>query len=191
MRLSILFLVGSSALLAPSLASASPERPHCVGWAIGGAAVGLVVGYYAVVGGYELAGRPLLENRWRAGDVAAVLAGETVGMTLGPIAACRLSRDPRVVPAASFLIAGATLGGTALGAPYFYALSQGFRPFGDEGDNPVGSVLLGLAAVSVGGVLGAWGGWHLHKAREPAATTWTIAPVVQREFTGLSFQATL
>jgi hypothetical protein len=194
MRLPVI-AVATSLLLATTTASASPERPHCVGWAIGGAAAGLVVGYYAVVGGYALAGRSLLEGDWGAGEVAAVLTGEFVGMTLGPIAACRLSRDPRLVPAASFLIGGAILGGAAVGVPYFYATAHGFRPFGDEGDFPVGGALLGLALVTAGGVLGAWGGWALHRAREPAPETatahWSVLPMFGGGFTGVGFAATM
>lgn len=144
----------SMLLGAPSVAMASEEPPRrCVGWAVPGAVAGLALGFGAVAGGYALAGRPI-------GNSALVLAGETLGMTLGPIASCAAwGSEPFVVPAASFAIAGGVLGGTAVGVPLMLVMLERNGLFfpDSEPPSPLDQIAF-ITAVSAGIIAGGYGG---------------------------------
>src|SRR5690554_1329603 len=173
-----LILVLTIFLGAPSTAMAS-EQPlkRCIGWAIPGAVAGLALGFGAVAGGYALADRPIGNG---AGDVALILAGETLGMTLGPIASCAaFGSEPFVVPAASFAIAGGVLGGTAVGVPLmFVMLERNGLFFADsEPPNPL-DLLSFITAVSAGIVAGGYGGLALERwFHGPMDSTVMVLPI--------------
>jgi hypothetical protein len=169
-----------------------PSKPpkHCVGWGIAGALGGAAVGYYSVFGIASAAG----VDPFQPATFAISVAAEGVGAIAGPMAACRLSDDPRIVPAATFITAGAIAGGAAAGVPtYFFVASA--RPFGDEGDNPVLSGLTLLLVTTAGGALGGYLGWLVSEAREPASR-WdgkaktarhgmALSPLVTKDLGGL------
>ncbi len=146
----------------------APEsRPNCVGPAIAGAFVGLAAGYGLAVGGLTLAGRGLSSSgSMNALDVTIVATGEVAGMVAGPMLLCPLGDDPRRVPAASYLIGGASLGMAVLTIPVALVMVYA-KPFGDEGDNPAGAALSITGAAIAGGIAGGYLGWRLHRAREP------------------------
>lgn len=173
-----LILILSMLLGAPSMAMANEEPPkRCIGWAIPGAVVGLSLGFGAVAGGYALAGRPIGNS---AGDVALILAGESVGMTLGPMASCAaFGNEPFVVPAASFAIAGGVLGGTAVGVPLMLLmLDRNGLFFPDSVPPSPLDQLAFITAVTAGIVAGGYGGLKLERwFHGPMDATVMVLPV--------------
>jgi hypothetical protein len=175
----------------PPSPPASKPPPHCVGWGIAGALGGAAVGWYAAVGIAEAAGTSVFHSK-TAFNVSIVAEG--VGAVAGPIAACRLSKDPRIVPAASFVVLGAAAGGVALGLPTYFVLDS-TRPFVDE-DGPVFSALTLLMAITGGAFGGGYLGYLVSEAREPASrwddpkpastrSRWSVAPLVAKGAGGL------
>lgn len=142
--------------------SMSPK--HCVGWGIAGALGGAALGYYTVFGIASVIGA----DPYQPTTFAVSVAAEGIGAIAGPIAACRLSNDPRIVPAATFITAGAIVGGAAIGIPAYLFVASA-RPFGDEGDSPFLSGLTLLLATTAGAVGGGYLGWLVSEAREPAS----------------------
>lgn len=164
-------------------------RPHCVGWAIVGGISGSVLGLAAGALAASAAGDGSLQS---VGSGVSMGTGEALGATLFPIVTCKASDDPRTVPAASYLIGGAILGGGVTVVPTYLVLSA-TRPKSDDASLD-GLVL--LAAVGVGTVGGGYLGWLLHTRREPSsdtpvpATAWTALPSLSRSGAGVALYAT-
>jgi hypothetical protein len=167
-------------MLVIAISSSALADDRCVGAALPGALVGLFVADYAVVGGYKLAGADLHSpHPW-------LLTGTSfVGLTAGPIAACALfGHERHAIPAASFVIDGAVLGGGTAFALVLRAvapqISHDHRCGSTDcgGDGAMG--LAGLAMLA-GATAGGIGGYYLH-----GAVFGHVTPIASRDVVGVS-----
>jgi hypothetical protein len=138
-------------------------EPRCVGWAVPGAVVGSVAVPIAVLGSLKLSGYDL--NRSQHTD--AIIGGTMIAGTMaGPIASCAAFGDePHAVPAASFVVGSAIVGGLAAGGATFVALhpQTGSCPPGRSCSDDLGeAVALSTLALAAGAVAGGFGGYYLH-----------------------------
>lgn len=138
------------------------EPPHCIAPAVVGGIVGAAAGAGIAGAATEMQG---------AGGVAAVLVSEAVGATFMPIVTCAMAdtKDPRTVPAASYVIGGIFVGGavgTGALAGLLYTVPSG--AFGEENWALTGALVFGF--VGGGAALGGHLGWRLSRLREPTIT---------------------
>lgn len=181
-------------LAVPSSASAE-EKPaahsHCDGWAFAGAFAGGAIGSLGALGALHLSGVAIDDpaNFPRRG--VAQFLGVSLGMTFMPVATCALFGDePHVIPAASFVVGGAFIGAAALvGA--FVMIDQ--TALHGRVASMEGGALLFFVAGAAGLLLGGWGGYALHLARElppSAAPAVAVFPVMGPDQAGLGVRAT-
>ena len=162
---------------AAELPRGATEPNRCVGWAVAGSLVGLTVGINATLAGVRAAGEDVNDPAHSRRNGLLVAGGALGGVTLGPMAACRLDPEAYVVPMASTIMLGAAVGAVALSVPFaLWARSR--RPPRDSeealsrGEGETGlTVLLGAA----GTVLGVAGGYLLHKWAFPARRSSALA----------------
>lgn len=134
------------------LVSRPAAAERCVDWAIPGALAGLVAADAITFGAFQLAGDDPNAPTHATRDGWLIGGGLALGATLGPIASCR-GRDGEV-PAASFVIAGALLGGGGAFGGSLWLLRD--RPALES------TMLIGAMAMTAGGAAGAWLGYKLH-----------------------------
>jgi hypothetical protein len=144
-------------------ARSAHAEPRCVGWAVPGAVVGSVAVPIAVVGSLKLSGYDLQRSQ----HVDAIAGGAMIaGTVAGPVASCTaFSDEPHAVPAASFVVGGAIVGGLAAGGATFIAFhpQTGPCPPGRScNDNFGEAVTLSTLALAAGAVAGGFGGYYLH-----------------------------
>jgi hypothetical protein len=164
-------------------ASAQQEDNACIGWAIGGSLGGGMIAGWTTVGVYGLADVDINDKDHQTRTGLVLGSAITVGVLGGGMLGCHLlGDDPNTIPAATFVTAGGMAGfGSTL------ALFYGLWPKRSEGGMVIGSTLM-----VIGGGLGAWGGYALHRARLDDDSSDTIAmflPWVDGNRFGLSFSA--
>ena len=162
------------------LGSTAHAERRCVGPAVVGTIAGSMLAGLAVGGGAELVGYDIQHER-RAPML--FVGGMITGAVVGPVASCAaVSDEPHAVPAASFVIGGAILGG-GLGFALTAERAFQFRPGGNSSD-PGGAAVL-MAFATVGGIVGGgFGGYYLHR-KIFGLSDEAIAPVATRGMTGV------
>jgi hypothetical protein len=171
-----------------SIPTAAHAEHRCAGWAVPGAVGGAFAGGLGTVGAFKLAGADLNDptqqtrNLWIVGSVLLL------GATTGPLASCALFDDePHAIPIATFVLAGAALGATGLGAGW--AALDGRHHGGTPDGQATGEGAAGLEAIVivVGALGGGVGGYFLHRAVFPERVPeLVIAPIASRDVRGLA-----
>lgn len=155
------------AVVAVENPTAAQAEHRCVAWAVPGAFGGAVVGSLGTFVGFKAAGADVNEPAQQGRNLWILGSAVIVGMTAGPIASCGVfDREPHAIPRVSFVIGGAALGATGLGAGWFAFddwLDRRRSGTPDQQARGEGAAGLGAILIAAGGVGGGLFGYYLHK----------------------------